>query len=277
MIQEQDDEVSLTLPEEPVYVDGDKMRLAQAVSNLLNNAVKYSERGNTIWLSLKREGGKAVIRVKDKGQGIPAHLLSKVFDMFIQGDRSLEKGQGGLGVGLGIVKQLVEMHQGRVEAHSEGPGLGSEFIIRLPVASAPAPEEPSNDKHQKPVKASRHRILVVDDNVDAARLLGMLLKMLGHETRIAHDGLEGVKAAEVFRPDVILLDLGMPKLNGYDACRRIREHSWGQGMFIVALTGWGQEEDKTRSREAGFDHHLVKPVEREILENLFADVKAKTV
>jgi CheY-like chemotaxis protein/anti-sigma regulatory factor (Ser/Thr protein kinase) len=266
----------LTLPDEPVNVDADKTRLAQALSNLLGNAVKYSDRGGRIWLTVRREGNGAVIRVKDTGVGIPPHMLPRVFDMFWRVDRSLEKSQGGLGVGLTIVKRLVEMHGGSVEARSEGQGMGSEFIVRLPVALSVVHERQDEGDDQEARPTARHRILVVDDSEDAASSLAMVLRIMGNEVRTAHDGLEGVEAAAAFRPDVILLDIGMPKLNGYDACRRIREQPWGKGVVIVALTGWGQDEDKRRSQEAGFDSHLVKPVEPAALEKLLAELKSET-
>ncbi len=277
LVNQQDDEVTVTLPEEPIYVDADKTRLAQVLCNLLNNAVKYSDRGSRIWLTVEQEGSHAVIRVKDTGAGIPAHMLPKVFEMFTQIDRSLEKSQGGLGVGLSIVKQLVQMHDGSVEVHSEGYGMGSEFIVRLPVVLSVVNErQEEQDARQTSKPTPRNRILVVDDNVDAASSLAMMLKIMGNEVRTAHDGKEGMETAAAFRPDMILLDIGMPKLNGYDACRRIREQPWGRGIFIVALTGWGQEEDIRRSREAGFDHHLIKPVEPAALERILADLKSET-
>jgi PAS domain S-box-containing protein len=276
LVKQQNHELTVTLPKEPLYVDADKTRLAQALCNLLSNAVKYSDRGSHVWLTVRREGNEAVIRVKDAGIGIQAHMLSKVFDLFTQIDRSLEKSQGGLGVGLTIVKRLVEMHGGSVEAHSEGHGMGSEFVIRLPLVLSLTQEQEGERDNQQTFRASGHRILVVDDNVDSATTLAMMLKIMGHEVRTAHDGLEGVETAAVFRPDFILLDIGMPKLNGYDACRRIREQPWGKNVGIVALTGWGQDEDKRRSQEAGFNSHLVKPVEPAALEKLLAELKSET-
>jgi CheY-like chemotaxis protein/anti-sigma regulatory factor (Ser/Thr protein kinase) len=266
-------ELTVSLPDEPVYVDADRTRLAQAVCNLLNNAVKYSDRGSHIWLSARREGDQAVVSVKDSGVGIPSHMLTRVFEMFMQVDRTLEKSQGGLGVGLGIVKRLVELHGGSVEAKSEGHGKGSEFIIRLPAVAAPAAVERGAETDGPLRSAARHRILVVDDNEDAAESLATLLELLGNEVRTANDGLEGLDVAAEFRPGVILMDIGMPRLNGYDTCRRIREQPWGKGIVIVALTGWGQDEDKRQSREAGFDDHLVKPVEPAALEKLLAALK----
>jgi PAS domain S-box-containing protein len=266
MAKQNGHDLTVTLPDEPVYVDADTTRLAQAVCNLLSNAVKYSDPGSRVWLTVRREGADAVISVRDVGVGIPAEMLPRVFDMFVQVDRTLERAHGGLGVGLSIAKRLVEAHGGTVEARSPGYGHGSEFVIRLPVVRATVYE--LSEGGPRPGAAGGRRILVVDDNRDAAASLAMMLKIMGHEVRTAHDGLAGVEAAAASRPDVILLDIGMPKLNGYDACRRIRAEPWGQDVFIVAVTGWGQDEDKRRSLEAGFDHHLTKPVEPADLERV---------
>ena len=256
-----DHQLTLELPEEPVYIDADKTRLAQAVCNLISNAAKYTDPGGRIWVTAERQGSDAVISVKDTGVGIPADMLPRVFDMFVQVDRSLEKSQGGLGVGLAIVKRLVEMHGGTVEGRSEGYGQGSEFVIRLPIVTtipAVPPPSTSGPANRPP---ARRRILVVDDNVDAASSLAMMLRIMGNEVRTAHDGEAGVATASEFRPDVVLLDIGMPKLNGYDAARHIREQPWGRSITLLALTGWGQEEDRRQSEAAGFDFHMVKPVE----------------
>jgi PAS domain S-box-containing protein len=265
-------ELSVTLPARPILLDADPTRLSQVFSNLLNNAAKYTEPGGDVALVVEPRGGEVVVTVRDSGVGIPPEMLPRVFDLFTQGDRSLEKSHGGLGIGLTIVKRLVEMHGGRVEARSEGHGQGSEFIVRLPVALSVVHDEAGEGDARPARPAPRHRILVVDDSVDAASSLAMMLRLMGNEVRIAHDGLEGIAVAAAYGPDVILLDIGMPRLNGFDACRRIREQPWGQGMFIVALTGWGQEEDKRRSQEAGFDDHLVKPVEPAALEELLESV-----
>ncbi len=252
-------ELAVTLPARPIVLDGDPTRLAQVFSNLLNNAAKYTERGGRITLTAELKGGEAVVTVRDNGIGIPAASLPKLFEMFSQVDRSLERAEGGLGIGLALVKGLTEAHGGSVEARSEGVGHGSTFVVRLPVAPDAAPPETNATPAATP--GPRHRILVVDDNRDGAASLAMLLAVMGNDTRTAHDGLEGVELAEAYRPDLIVLDIGLPKLNGYDACRRIREQSWAKGIIIVAATGWGQEEDRRRSHEAGFDHHLVKPVD----------------
>ena len=211
--------------------------------------------------------------MKDDGVGIPADMLPLVFDMFVQVDRSLEKSQGGLGIGLTLVKRLVELHGGRVEAKSAGTGRGSEFIVRLPilvniVAASRRPSQ-SNGRAEDKLDA---RILIADDNKDSAESLAMLLQLRGADVRTVHDGLEAVETAEVFQPDLVLLDIGMPKLNGYDAARRIRETPWAAKATIVAMTGWGQPDDKRRAADAGFDHHLTKPIEPKLLDDVLAQL-----
>ncbi len=259
----------VTLPPEPITLDADATRLGQIFSNLLNNAAKYSERGGMISVvTMKDESGRLKVSITDTGVGIPAEMLPKIFEMFTQVDRSLEKSQGGLGIGLTLVKRLVEMHDGTVEARSEGHGKGSEFIVRLPIASKEKPMAiPRHDADHSP-RATALKVLVADDNEDSAMTLSMILKILGSEVRTANDGVEAVEVATAFRPDVILLDIGMPRLNGYEACRRIREQPWGEKIVLVALTGWGQDEDKRRSQEAGFTHHMVKPVDPDVLKKL---------
>ncbi len=260
-------EVTVTLPPEPIHLHADPVRLAQVFGNLLNNACKYTEAGGRIGLSAELASGghqppEVVVKVKDSGIGIPPDKLDSIFGMFTQVDRTLERSQGGLGIGLTLAKRLVEMHGGSVQAFSEGTGRGSEFVVRLPVLidkqRKQQPAEPTGNEQPAP---TARRVLVVDDNRDSAASLAMLLKLAGNETYTAHDGLEAVKAAETFRPDVVFLDIGLPKLNGRDAARRIREQPWGTNMVLVALTGWGQDEDRRRSQEAGFDHHMVKPVD----------------
>jgi PAS domain S-box-containing protein len=269
LIEQSGHELTVSLPAAPVFVDGDVTRLAQVFANLLNNAAKYTQKGGgRIRLAVEPLNGEVAVSVRDNGVGIPAPMLPHVFEMFTQVDRSLERAQGGLGIGLSIVKRLVEMHGGTVAARSEGLGRGSEFVVLLPVLT-PAVHEPGLQHDEEAAAAPvRRRILVADDNVDSAASLAMMLKLMGNEVRTAHDGVEAVETAVAFRPDVILLDIGMPRMNGYDACRRIREQPWARGITIAALTGWGQEEDKRQSREAGFDHHLVKPVEPAALEKL---------
>jgi two-component system CheB/CheR fusion protein len=260
-------ELNISLPPETIYLYADPVRMTQVFANLLTNACKYTEPGGRIWLTVVRQDDKAVVNIKDTGVGIPPEKLGSVFEMFAQVDRSLERSQGGLGIGLALVKRLVEMHGGSVEAYSAGLGRGSEFVVRLPtLIDKLQPEEPTAE--QTPTTA--HRILIVDDNRDAAMSLATLLTLTGNKMQTAHDGLEAVEAAALFRPDVVLLDLSLPKLNGYDACRRIRQQPWGKNMMLVALTGWGQDEDRRQSKEAGFDHHMVKPLELSALMKLLA-------
>lgn len=261
------------LPVERVVIDGDMTRLSQVFWNLLNNAAKYTERGGRIELSVMCGAGEVAVSVKDNGIGIPANMLSRVFDIFTQVDRSLEKSQGGLGIGLSIAKRLVEMHGGTIEVASEGHRMGSEFVVRLPARLESATvAQPGETRDARAIAIARHRILIADDNADSAATLSFMLEVLGHEVRVASDGQQAVEIAEEFRPDAILLDIGMPRLNGYDACEKIRRQPWGAGTFIAALTGWGQDEDKNRSHAAGFDRHLVKPVEPATIENLIRDL-----
>ncbi|SFJ42756.1 response regulator [Planctomicrobium piriforme] len=276
MVEQAGHNLAVIVPAEPVFVEGDVTRLAQVISNLLTNSAKYTHQGGQISLALKREDDTAVISVKDDGVGIPPALLDKVFEMFTQVDRTLEKTTGGLGIGLALVKGVVEMHGGTIVAKSEGEGRGSEFVVRLPVLLS-AVQNVTSEAADEPVVASSHRrILVADDNLDSAASLGKLLELLGNYVQTANDGLQAVDLAESFRPDVILLDIGMPKLNGYEAARRIRAQAWGQATMLVALTGWGQEEDRKKSADAGFDHHLVKPVELAALEKILAAPAALT-
>jgi len=275
LIEQSGHHVDLDLPSTPVFVEADLTRLAQVFANLLNNAAKYTDPGGHIRIAVRPAGGEVAVSVRDDGIGIPTAMLPRIFEMFTQVDRSLEKAHGGLGIGLSIVKRLVEMHGGTVEAHSQGPGQGSELIVRLPVLQAAAEEGRPADGDESNGVLARRRILVADDNADAAESLATLLALYGNEVRTAQDGLEAVAAAAELRPDVILLDIGMPRLNGYDACRRIREQPWGRDAVIIALTGWGQENDKRRSLEAGFDHHLVKPVEPAALVSLLSPEAAR--
>ena len=251
--------LTVTPPPSPVYLDADLTRLAQVFLNLLNNSAKYTEAGGRIDLTVTVEGAEAVVTVADTGVGIPAEALPRLFEMFSQVDRNLERAQGGLGIGLALVKGLTESHGGTVAGVSAGVGRGSSFAVRLPIVQG-VPVEESKPPADDTAPAPKRRILVVDDNRDGAESLATLLDLLGHDARTAHDGIEGVESAEAFRPDLIVLDIGLPKLNGLDACRRIREKAWAKDVVIVAATGWGQDEDRRRSREAGFDHHLVKPV-----------------
>jgi CheY-like chemotaxis protein len=263
--------LTVKLPSEPIHLNADPTRLAQVVGNLLSNACKFTERGGRIRLTVVAEGGKAVIRVKDSGIGMTADQFSPIFEMFTQIDTSLERSRDGLGIGLTLVKNLVEMHEGTVEAHSDGVGRGSEFVVCLPVHSEPISPVSQEPPGVKPVAKVQCHILVVDDNQDSAGSLAMLLKLHGHEVHTAHDGIEAVEAAEKFKPDVILLDIGLPRLNGYEAARLIRKQERDKPLVLVALTGWGQEEDRRLSEEAGFDAHMVKPVDLDQLAGLLAE------
>jgi CheY-like chemotaxis protein len=267
--------LSVTVPQDPIFVDGDATRLAQVLSNLLNNSAKYTPPGGRIQLRAGSENGMAILAVQDDGIGIPPDMLASIFEMFTQVDRTLEKSSGGLGIGLSLVKGLVEMHGGLIEVRSDA-GRGSEFIVRLPTERRAAQAAASPAAIEPTAVYRRRRILVADDNVDAAESMRLLLEMLGNTVSTANDGIQAVDVAEAFRPELILLDIGMPRLNGYDACRQIRERDWGKSALIVAMTGWGQDEDKRRSLEIGFDQHLVKPVDPEALEKLLATLDGST-
>jgi PAS domain S-box-containing protein len=266
--------LQVSLPDEPVRLHADPARLAQVLSNLLNNAAKFTPPGGLIQLDARQVDREAVISVRDNGVGISCEALAYVFDMFRQADESLERSQGGLGIGLTLVRRLVELHEGTVNAQSEGPGKGSEFTARLPVAGAK--REAKSRRPAKEAPAVKRRILVVDDNKDAGDTMCILLRHKGHDVWTARDGLEAIAKAGELEPDIILMDLGMPKLNGYDATRRIRETKSGQGIYIVALTGWGQPGDIAKSLEAGCSAHLVKPVDFAALDELLANAPASS-
>lgn len=256
--------LSVEMPEQTLWIDGDLTRLAQVVSNLLNNAAKYTPSGGRIELSAQAQGGQAEIRVRDNGTGISADMLPRVFDLFAQVDGNLARSQGGLGIGLSLVRQLVELHEGEITAESPGLGQGSCFTVRLPLASGP--NGPGNAGEPWAAAVSRRRVLVVDDNIDGAESLALMLGMLGHTVRTVHDGPQALLAAADWRPDVVLLDIGLPGLTGYEVARRLRSDRSTSGMLLVAVTGWGTAEDQRKSAEAGFDHHLTKPVEAGALE-----------
>jgi PAS domain S-box-containing protein len=268
-------ELRVQVPSEPTWLEADSARLAQVLGNLLNNACKYTDPGGKISVTAQRQDGEVAIVVKDSGVGISPEKLDTIFDMFMQVDQSSDRAQGGLGIGLTLVKRLVEMHGGTVEAKSEGRGRGSEFIVRLPTLPAlHAAALPAAAVSAGAPAPRGRRILIVDDNTDSAISLAMLLQLEGNETFTAHDGLEAIAAAEKHCPDVLLLDIGLPKLNGHDVCRHVREQAWGKDIVLIALTGWGQDEDRRKSREAGFDGHLVKPVDHDALSELLRSVTA---
>ena len=266
-------ELTIRLPPQPIHLDADAVRLTQVFMNLLNNAAKFTNTGGHIWLTAVKEGSDAVVSVRDNGIGISGEMLPRIFEMFTQVDRTLERSQGGLGIGLTLARRLVDMHDGTMEAHSNGPDQGSEFVVRLPLIPSPL-ETPPRIDGLRAAALSGSRILVVDDNKDSADSLAMLLRLKGNEIRTAHDGLEAVSEAETFHPELVLLDIGLPRLNGYDVARRLRQQPGGRDVILVALTGWGQDEDRRRSKEAGFNFHIVKPVELSALETLLADSQA---
>jgi len=272
-------------------VNGDVTRLGQTIANLLNNAARYTPAGGRIEVSVKREGADAVIAVQDNGIGIAPELLPRVFDMFAQGERaretSVDRSQGGLGIGLALVRRLVDMHGGRVEVYSEGRGFGCRFTIRLPEFRAamaqPAEAAPASPHGSAAPQAQAgastdgaapRKVLIADDNVDSAESLAEVLRMFGCETFTVHDGLEAVRAAREFDPDIVVLDIGMPRLSGHDAAKRMRSQPGGAGLLLIALSGWGQEEDRRRSRDAGFDHHFVKPIDLDALAGLLGTAGA---
>jgi CheY-like chemotaxis protein/two-component sensor histidine kinase len=264
------DRFTTMVAEGQVFVTADRTRLAQVFANLLNNSAKYSEPGQPVSVAMTREGGEAVVRVRDAGIGIHPEMLPRVFDMFRQADRTGGRSRGGLGIGLSLVKRIVEMHGGTVTATSEGLGLGSEFVVRLPALEGDQPAAPTSHAVQR--TQARRKILVVDDNADAAESLAALLSISGHDTRMAHDGPEALQQAERFHPDIVFLDIGMPTLDGHETARLIRKQPWGKDMVLVALTGWGQHEDRRRSKDAGFNHHLVKPADPVVVEKLLSSI-----
>jgi len=255
--------LEVSLSKDTLRVEGDPTRLAQIVVNLLNNAAKYTPEGGHIHLSACREGNQAAIRVRDDGEGIPHDMLGKVFDLFTQASRSMDRSQGGLGIGLTLVRRLVEMHGGTIEVHSDGPTKGSEFLVRLPLIPIakvlPDPKGMSDVGNAK--RERSRRILIVDDSRDSVNTLARLLTRLGHEIETAYDGLSACETAVTFTPDLVLLDIGLPGMDGFEVARRLRAESSLDGVYLVALTGYGSESDRNRSKESGFDAHLVKPVE----------------
>ena len=269
LIERNGHKLTVTLPPRLILLDADPARLAQVFSNLLNNAAKYSDRGADIELTAELDRSEIVVGVRDNGIGIPAAKLEHIFEAFVQVDTSWHRIQGGMGIGLSLVKEFVELHGGRVEARSAGTGHGTEFIVRLPVAEGATPEKiPA----AKVTPGPRQLILVVDDNRDAAESLAMLLRFLGHEVRTALDGEAAVAAVAEYQPELVLMDLGMPNVDGYEACRRIRAEPGCGHPFMVALTGWGSIDDQDRTRAVGFDQHLVKPVDPDIIRKIIAEL-----
>ena len=266
-------EFTVVLPDVPIKLHADPVRLAQAVSNLLNNAAKYTERGGHIWLIAERDGEDTVVTVRDTGVGIPATMLPHVFEMFAQGEPTRARTLGGLGIGLTLVKRLVELHGGEVHAESAGQHMGSTFVIRLPGVLEAVPGalgEPNGSGGAS--SPPPLRMLIVDDNRDAADSLAMLLRTSGNDIRTAYDGIEALQVASEFRPEVVLLDIGLPKLDGHEVAQRLRNEAWGRRVCLIAVTGWSDEADRARSRAAGFDHHLVKPLDTAHLAQLLGSV-----
>jgi CheY-like chemotaxis protein len=263
--------VSVAVPREGLTVDGDPERLAQIVANLLTNAGKYTEDGGRINITGRAEGNDVVLSVRDTGIGIAPAMLPRIFDLFVQERQAIDRAQGGLGLGLAIVHSLAELHGGAVEAHSEGIGCGAEFVLRLPhtLAAATAPAaRPAGSHAVAPQTARARRVLVVDDNHDAATLLAEALTIRGHTVQTAQDGLAGLRAAEALLPDVALIDIGLPVMDGYELARHLAAHPRLKGIRLIAVTGYGQEQDRTRSRDAGFVGHLVKPVDLNQVHNI---------
>jgi PAS domain S-box-containing protein len=265
-------QLNVSLPEQPIFVEADLIRLAQIIANLLTNAAKYTDVAGRIWLTVEREDEHGVVRVRDSGIGIAPEFLSRIFDVFVQGDRSLARSQGGLGIGLTLVKRLVEMHGGTVAVSSAGLGEGSEFVVRLPALS----EAQTRRAHERPgvqprvTDALRRRVLVVDDNVDAAKSIAMILKLSGYDVHCVHDGPSALEAAQAYRPDVVVLDIGLPGMSGYEVAQRLRQQPEFKRTPLVAVTGYGQDEDRRLSKEAGIDHHLTKPVDPSALQRFVA-------
>jgi len=260
-------------PAEPIYVQADITRLAQVFSNLLNNSAKYSPEGSDICITLQREDNRAIVDVADSGVGIPAAMIPRIFDMFVQ--ISHPGLREGLGIGLTLVKRIVELHGGTIEASSAGDSRGSNFRVRLAVAELPIVNAPASLNVDRVPAGVGARILVADDNRDAADTLALILELDGHEVQKAYDGLEALQLAEKFRPQIALLDIGMPHLNGYQTARHIRDRPWGHSVLLVALTGWGQEQDRRQAREAGFDRHLVKPVDPQAIVSLVEETRSR--
>jgi CheY-like chemotaxis protein/anti-sigma regulatory factor (Ser/Thr protein kinase) len=258
LIDQRRHELTVSIPAQAIWVHGDTARLEQVVVNLLTNAAKYTDQGGHVWLTVQQEGDEAVLRVRDTGVGIAPEILPRIFDLFTQAERSLDRAQGGLGIGLALVQRLVEMHGGTV-AVSSALGLGSEFVVRLPVVLPPPTQAPSPRTETAQPTGPSLRVLVVDDNVDTVTTLALLVKESGHDVRTAYDGSTVLEAALDYRPNVVLLDIGLPGLNGFEVAKQLRQQPALQNAVLVAMTGYGGVSDRQRSQEAGFDHHLVKP------------------
>jgi CheY-like chemotaxis protein/anti-sigma regulatory factor (Ser/Thr protein kinase) len=268
-------QLTVAIPHEPVWIHGDAMRLTQVFQNIVNNAIKFTPEGGHVAAALATHDGSARVTIVDDGSGIESGQLARVFDIFYQAHPHADEAQGGLGIGLALVRQLVELHGGTVEAHSEGRGKGSEFAVRVPLADAAAQASTPSPEAGTPSPPAPRRILVVDDNRDAAESLALMLRLVGNEVDTVYDGEQAVSAVTRFRPDVVLMDLGMPRLDGLGAARAIRGDPGGGNVVLVAITGWGDDGDRRLSREAGFDRHLVKPVVPSELLALLSSLDAR--
>ena len=266
--------LTISMPREAVTIDADEARLSQVFANLLHNACKYTEPGGEIEISASLPDDKEVaIYVRDNGIGIPEEFVPRLFEKFSQVAPALDRSQGGLGLGLSVVQGIVVSHNGRVEARSGGPGRGSEFVVFLPVVNVVVPlQAAGRDGDARDARASR-RVMVVDDNIDSAESMAMLLRVNGHRVEVAHDGEAALEIAARFLPDAMLLDIGMPKLNGFEVCKRVRGYPWGASVLLVAQTGWGQADDRARTLEAGFDAHLTKPIDPAAVQQMLANLK----
>jgi CheY-like chemotaxis protein/anti-sigma regulatory factor (Ser/Thr protein kinase) len=262
-------ELVVSLPSESIAVNADVVRLSQVFTNLLNNAAKFSKRGGTITLKVETDAQSVAVSVIDKGIGIPAQHLPHIHEPFYQLESSLERAQGGLGIGLTLVWQLVEMHGGTVTVHSAGTDQGSEFVVRLPLAEKSPRRMPSSDTENTRTPEAARRILIVDDNHDSADAVALILQLDGHDVKTVYSGFDALDLVEEFKPHAVLLDIGMPQLNGYQVAQRLRMQEWGKNVLLIAQTGWGQEEDIRQCREAGFNHHVTKPIDFRKLREFF--------
>jgi CheY-like chemotaxis protein len=274
LIEKRNHHLNITLPDEPIWLNADAIRISQIFSNLLNNAAKYTDEGGQIELVVENTDKKVIISIRDNGIGIPEHMISHIFDMFLQVDNSLERSQGGLGIGLTLVKNLVKMHEGSITVHSKGLGKGSLFSVTLPLVNV---QKTVTSEVQKPQQEalSSLRLLVVDDNQASAQTLGWMMEIFGHEIRLAHNGPNAIEIAHNYRPDAVLLDIGLPGMNGYDVCKAMRADPMMKDVVIIAQTGWSQDEHRRLSEEAGFNYHLVKPVDMNNLQQILSNISQK--
>lgn len=276
LLDQRKHELTISLPEEPIWLRADALRLEEAIVNVLSNAAKYTPEAGHIWISIKQQDAEMVLRIRDNGVGIAPELLVQIFELFTQAERTLDRSQGGLGIGLAVAQKLVELHGGKIEAHSEGLGKGSEFIVHLPVLSNSMDESRVSSVASAKQSGEAWRVLVVDDNIDSADSIAMLLQLSRHQVRVAYSARKALETAAEYQPDIALLDIGLPEMNGYELARRMRQQSELKDMKLIAVTGYGQDSDRQRSQEAGFDYHLVKPVDSEKLEELLANLMKQT-